>query len=50
MESYFGKRYPYAASKAIQEWLGTKLAINKGNYFIIIFFLLIVVGNFKSDC
>ncbi|OCB78562.1 sulfite exporter TauE/SafE family protein [Flavobacterium crassostreae] len=35
---------PMAASNAIGGWLGAKLAINKGNGFIRIFFLVVVVG------
>lgn len=35
---------PMAASNAFGGWLGAKLAINKGNGFIRIFFLVVVVG------
>lgn len=35
---------PMAASNALGGWLGAKLAINKGNSFIRIFFLVVVVG------
>lgn len=35
---------PMAASNALGGWLGAKLAINKGNGFIRIFFLIIVVA------
>ena len=35
---------PMAASNALGGWLGAKLAINKGNGFIRIFFLVVVVG------
>ena len=35
---------PMAASNAMGGWLGAKLAINKGNGFIRIFFLVVVVG------
>ncbi|MDX6183012.1 TSUP family transporter [Flavobacterium sp. Fl-77] len=35
---------PMAASNAFGGWLGAKLAINKGNGFIRIFFLVVVIG------
>jgi len=35
---------PMAISNAIGGWLGAKLAINRGNGFIRIFFLIVVVG------
>lgn len=35
---------PMAASNSFGGWLGAKLAINKGNAFIRIFFLIVVVG------
>jgi uncharacterized membrane protein YfcA len=35
---------PMAISNAFGGWLGAKLAINKGNKFIRIFFLIVVVG------
>ena len=35
---------PMAFSNACGGWLGAKLAINKGNKFIRIFFLIVVVG------
>ena len=35
---------PMAASNALGGWIGAKLAINKGNSFIRIFFLVVVVG------
>jgi uncharacterized membrane protein YfcA len=35
---------PMAASNAMGGWLGAKLAINKGNGFIRIFFLVVVMG------
>lgn len=35
---------PMAACNAFGGWLGAKLAINKGNSFIRIFFLIVVVG------
>jgi uncharacterized membrane protein YfcA len=35
---------PMAASNALGGWLGAKLAINKGNGFIRVFFLVVVVG------
>jgi len=35
---------PMAASNACGGWIGAKLAINKGNGFIRIFFLVVVVG------
>ena len=35
---------PMAVSNAFGGWLGAKLAINKGNSFIRIFFLIVVVG------
>ena len=35
---------PMAASNALGGWLGAKLAINKGNSFIRIFFLAVVIG------
>ena len=35
---------PMAISNAIGGWLGAKLAINRGNKFIRIFFLVVVVG------
>jgi len=35
---------PTAASNALGGWLGAKLAINKGNGFIRIFFLVVVIG------
>jgi uncharacterized protein len=35
---------PMAASNALGGWLGAKLAINKGNGFIRIFFLIVVIG------
>jgi uncharacterized membrane protein YfcA len=35
---------PMAASNAMGGWLGAKLAINKGNGFIRVFFLVVVVG------
>lgn len=35
---------PMAASNALGGWIGAKLAINKGNGFIRIFFLVVVVG------
>ena len=35
---------PMAASNALGGWLGAKLAINKGNGFIRIFFLVVVIG------
>jgi uncharacterized membrane protein YfcA len=35
---------PTAASNAMGGWLGAKLAINKGNGFIRVFFLVVVVG------
>ncbi|MCG9792722.1 sulfite exporter TauE/SafE family protein [Flavobacterium algicola] len=35
---------PMAACNALGGWLGAKLAINKGNGFIRIFFLIVVVG------
>ena len=35
---------PMAASNAFGGWIGAKLAINKGNSFIRIFFLVVVVG------
>lgn len=35
---------PMAISNAIGGWLGAKLAINKGNQFIRIFFLIVVIG------
>jgi uncharacterized membrane protein YfcA len=33
-----------ACCNAIGGWLGAKLAINKGNKFIRIFFLVVVIG------
>ncbi|WP_348824750.1 sulfite exporter TauE/SafE family protein [Flavobacterium aestuarii] len=35
---------PMAASNAIGGWIGAKLAISKGNTFIRIFFLVVVIG------
>ena len=35
---------PMAASNSAGGWVGAKLAINKGNKFIRVFFLLVVVG------
>jgi uncharacterized membrane protein YfcA len=35
---------PMAFSNALGGWLGAKLAINKGNKFIRIFFLVVVIG------
>lgn len=35
---------PMAASNALGGWIGAKLAINKGNSFIRIFFLVVVIG------
>ena len=35
---------PMAASNALGGWIGAKLAINKGNGFIRVFFLVVVVG------
>jgi uncharacterized membrane protein YfcA len=35
---------PMAFSNALGGWLGAKLAINKGNSFIRIFFLIVVIG------
>lgn len=35
---------PMAVSNAIGGWMGAKLAINRGNKFIRIFFLVVVVG------
>lgn len=35
---------PMAVSNALGGWLGAKLAINKGNGFIRIFFLVVVIG------
>jgi uncharacterized membrane protein YfcA len=35
---------PMAASNACGGWMGAKLAINKGNGFIRVFFLVVVVG------
>ncbi|WPR70587.1 TSUP family transporter [Flavobacterium sp. NG2] len=35
---------PMAVSNALGGWIGAKLAINKGNQFIRIFFLIVVVG------
>lgn len=35
---------PMAVSNALGGWIGAKLAINKGNGFIRIFFLIVVVG------
>lgn len=35
---------PMAISNAIGGWIGAKLAINKGNNFIRIFFLIVVIG------
>lgn len=35
---------PMAASNAVGGWIGAKLAINKGNSFIRIFFLVVVIG------
>jgi uncharacterized membrane protein YfcA len=35
---------PMAASNAIGGWIGAKLAINRGNKFIRVFFLVVVVG------
>lgn len=35
---------PMAASNALGGWLGAKLAINKGNSFIRVFFLIVVIG------
>ncbi|HSD05707.1 sulfite exporter TauE/SafE family protein [Flavobacterium sp.] len=35
---------PMAASNAAGGWIGAKLAINKGNNFIRIFFLIVVIG------
>lgn len=35
---------PMAASNAFGGWLGAKLAINKGNGFIRVFFLIVVIG------
>ncbi|HRM12207.1 MAG TPA: TSUP family transporter [Flavobacterium sp.] len=35
---------PMAASNALGGWIGAKLAINKGNSFIRIFFLIVVIG------
>lgn len=35
---------PMAASNAVGGWIGAKLAINKGNNFIRIFFLIVVIG------
>lgn len=35
---------PMAVSNAIGGWIGAKLAINRGNKFIRIFFLLVVIG------
>ncbi|REG97899.1 sulfite exporter TauE/SafE family protein [Flavobacterium aquicola] len=35
---------PMAASNAIGGWLGAKLAINRGNKFIRVFFLVVVTG------
>lgn len=35
---------PMAASNAVGGWIGAKLAISKGNSFIRIFFLVVVIG------
>lgn len=35
---------PMAVSNALGGWIGAKLAINKGNSFIRIFFLVVVIG------
>lgn len=35
---------PMAASNALGGWVGAKLALNKGNGFIRIFFLVVVIG------
>jgi len=35
---------PMAACNALGGWVGAKLAINKGNGFIRIFFLIVVIG------
>jgi len=35
---------PMAVSNAIGGWIGAKLAINRGNNFIRIFFLIVVIG------
>lgn len=35
---------PMAASNALGGWMGAKLAINKGNGFIRIFFMVVVIG------
>jgi uncharacterized membrane protein YfcA len=35
---------PMACCNAFGGWLGAKLAINKGNKFIRIFFLVVVIG------
>lgn len=35
---------PMAASNAVGGWMGAKLAINRGNTFIRIFFLVVVIG------
>ncbi|WP_432221539.1 sulfite exporter TauE/SafE family protein [Flavobacterium sp. TMP13] len=35
---------PMAACNALGGWLGAKLAINKGNSFIRVFFLVVVIG------
>jgi uncharacterized membrane protein YfcA len=35
---------PMAGSNALGGWIGAKLAINRGNHFIRIFFLVVVIG------
>jgi uncharacterized membrane protein YfcA len=35
---------PMAISNGFGGWLGAKLAINKGNGFIRVFFLIVVIG------
>jgi uncharacterized membrane protein YfcA len=40
----WGIALPMAFCNAIGGWLGAKLAINKGNGFIRIFFLIVVIG------
>jgi uncharacterized membrane protein YfcA len=35
---------PMAVSNAMGGWIGAKLAINKGNSFIRVFFLVVVIG------
>ena len=35
---------PMAISNGLGGWLGAKLAINKGNGFIRVFFLIVVIG------